>query len=142
VKERKALVVGVALTVAALLTSCGGSSARAGTDPTSTTAHEGVEAQFADPAAERCAAILARGGTINDCQATIGPVDGTVVSWNDDGGWGVLSSPAVDGEVWVHYSNIKGTSYRALREGEPVRFTYETVKQDGYPHRAVLVDRL
>ncbi|HVJ96164.1 MAG TPA: cold shock domain-containing protein [Acidimicrobiia bacterium] len=53
----------------------------------------------------------------------------------------MLASPAVDGEVWVHYSHIKGTSYRALRDGQSVRFTYETQRQDGYPHRAVQVER-
>lgn len=130
----------VALSVAAILTSCGGSAARAGTDATSTTTHEIAEAQLADPLAEHCVRVLERGGAINDC-STLGPVDGTVVSWNDDEGWGVLASPAVDGEVWVHYSEIQGTGYRALRAGEPVRFTYETVSQDGYPNRAVMVDR-
>jgi CspA family cold shock protein len=139
-KDRTALFVGVALTVAALVTSCGGSSARTGTDTTSTTTQDAAEAQLADPVLEHCVALLERGATVDDCQA-IGPVEGTVVSWNDDDGWGVLSSPAVDGEVWVHYSDIKGTGYRALRAGESVRFTYETVNQDGYPNRAVMVDR-
>lgn len=70
-----------------------------------------------------------------------GPVDGTVVSWNDEEGWGVVSSPAVDGEVWTHFSNIKVTGYKSLRAGEAVRFTYETPGQDGFPHRAVSVER-
>jgi hypothetical protein len=28
----------------------------------------------------------------------MGPVDGTVVLWNDEEGWGVVASPDVNGE--------------------------------------------
>jgi hypothetical protein len=28
---------------------------------------------------------------------------GTVKSWNDDEGWGVLTSPELDEDVWAHF---------------------------------------
>ena len=68
-----------------------------------------------------------------------GPVDGTVVTWHDEKGWGVLASPEVDGQVWAHFSNIRGSGYRSLVPGQPVRFTYITPGQDGFPHRATTV---
>jgi cold shock protein len=71
-----------------------------------------------------------------------GTVGGSVVVWHDDEGWGVIASPAVDGEVWTHFSNIVGTGYRSLRRGQAVRLRYETPGQDGYPHRAVSVEAL
>jgi CspA family cold shock protein len=68
-----------------------------------------------------------------------GPVDGTVVLWNDDEGWGVVASPVVAGEVWTHFSDIEGHGYLQLTPGQSVRFTYATPGQDGYPHSAVRV---
>jgi CspA family cold shock protein len=68
-----------------------------------------------------------------------GPVDGTVVAWHDESGWGVLASPSVQGRVWTFFSNINMKGYRTLKRGQTVRFTYETPGQDGYPHRAVSV---
>lgn len=70
-----------------------------------------------------------------------GPVDGTVVIWSNEHGWGAFASPDVDGEVWAHYSNIEGGGYRTLTPGERVTFTYETPGQDGYPHRAVSIEQ-
>jgi len=68
-----------------------------------------------------------------------GPVDGTAVLWNDEEGWGALASPDVDGEVWAHFSKLLMDGYKSLRVGQPVRFEYETPRQDGYPHRAASV---
>jgi CspA family cold shock protein len=73
---------------------------------------------------------------------TNGPVDGTATLWHDDKGWGAVASPAVEGEVWTHFSNIEMDGFHRLDVGEPVRFTYETPGQDGYPHRAITVRRL
>jgi CspA family cold shock protein len=70
-----------------------------------------------------------------------GPVDGTVVAWHDGEGWGVLASPQVDGEVWVHTSNIASTIRRPYLVGLPVRFSFETPGPEGYGHRAVWVTR-
>jgi CspA family cold shock protein len=70
-----------------------------------------------------------------------GPVNGTVVMWNDDEGWGTVASPDVSGEVWAHFSTVAGDGYRSLSAGQSVSFTYETPGQDGFPHRAVSVWR-
>ena len=74
-------------------------------------------------------------------RATSGPVDGWVVFWHDKKGWGTLTSPVVDGEVWAHFSSIVGTGYKTMTAGEAVSIVYETPGQDGYPHRAVSVSR-
>ena len=66
-------------------------------------------------------------------------VDGTVAMWNDEEGWGALASPAIEGEVWAHFSNLVMDGYKTLRAGQRVSFTYETPGQDGYPHRAISV---
>ena len=67
---------------------------------------------------------------------TKGPVEGVVVLFNNEEGWGALASPAVEGEVWVHFSDIEGEGYKTLTPGQAVRFTYRTYDQDGYPHGA------
>lgn len=64
-------------------------------------------------------------------------VAGTVVSWDAEEGWGVLTSPSVPGEVWAHFSAVAGSP----NEGEAVLFTYEEARQDGYDYRAVSVRR-
>ncbi len=70
-------------------------------------------------------------------------VDGTVKSWDEDEGWGVLSSPDVLGEVFAHFSHIVADGYRALDAGERVRFEWEPYPgQDGYFFRATQVLRL
>lgn len=68
-----------------------------------------------------------------------GPVDGTVVIWHDEKGWGVLASPEVDGRVWAHFSSIRRSGFRNLAPGQPVRFTYITPGQDGFPNQATSV---
>jgi cold shock protein len=74
-------------------------------------------------------------------RSRMGPVDGMVVLWNDEEGWGVVASPSVNGEVWAHFSNIEMTGYRTLTPGQAVRFVYETPPggMDGYPHCAMHV---
>jgi cold shock protein len=68
-----------------------------------------------------------------------GPVEGTVVHWDDEEGWGSLASPVVEGKVWEHFAQLEVEGYRALTPGQSVTFTYETPGQDGYPHRALSV---
>ncbi|WP_068921390.1 cold-shock protein [Planobispora rosea] len=70
-------------------------------------------------------------------------VTGTVVSWDGEEGWGVLASPGVPGEVWVHFSAIEAPPgrYCTLNEGEEVLFTWEHAMQDGFACRAVAVTR-
>ncbi len=46
---------------------------------------------------------------------------GTVKFFNNEKGYGFISRP--DGEdVFVHYSNIDGSGYRSLEEGQNVEF--------------------
>ncbi len=65
-------------------------------------------------------------------------VDGTVKSWDENEGWGVLSSAEVPGELFAHFSYIVGDGHRALSAGERVRFECEPFPsgQDGYFFRA------
>jgi cold shock protein len=67
---------------------------------------------------------------------------GSVQSWRVDEGWGVLTSPDLVGDVWVHFSSILGDGFRELATGEPVEFRYEDRLQDGYAHAATVVRRL
>jgi cold shock CspA family protein len=65
-------------------------------------------------------------------------VTGTVLRWSDEDGWGVLTSDALDGTVFAHYSTIRDQAgWRGLRPGQPVAFTWEESGQDGCDHRAV-----
>jgi CspA family cold shock protein len=51
---------------------------------------------------------------------------------------GVLTSPDVPGEIWVHFSSIEMDGYRNLVEGQRVEFDCERYPpgQDGYFYRA------
>jgi len=72
------------------------------------------------------------------------PVHGTVRSWDDESGWGVLASPEVPGEVWAHFSAVQTTdpgAFASLEPGEAVLFTWEEADQDGYSYRALQVRR-
>jgi CspA family cold shock protein len=66
---------------------------------------------------------------------------GTVKSFNDEDGWGVLTAAEVPGEVWVHFSSIEAEGYRELVAGQDVEFDWEHVPagQDGYIYRACRV---
>ncbi|KAB2368216.1 MULTISPECIES: cold-shock protein [Actinomadura] len=71
------------------------------------------------------------------------PVRGTVASWDDESGWGVLVSPDVPGEVWAHFSAVRTVpgGFASLDPGESVLFTWEEAEQDGYAYRALDVRR-
>jgi cold shock protein len=71
-------------------------------------------------------------------------VDGVVKSWDDDGGWGVLASSAVPGDVFAHSSRVDATGYRTLATGERVSFDWEPFArgQDGYFYRATRIVRI
>jgi CspA family cold shock protein len=66
---------------------------------------------------------------------------GTVKSWNDDEGWGVLVSPEAASEIWAHFSHIEADGYRTLATGAAVFFDYERVPggQDGYEFPATRI---
>ena len=46
---------------------------------------------------------------------------GTVKFFNSEKGYGFISRPDGD-DVFVHYSNIQGSGYRSLEEGQRVEF--------------------
>ena len=62
-----------------------------------------------------------------------GPVEGTAVLWHDKEGWGAVALPVVDGEIWVHFSDLIMEGYRTLGPGQRVSVKYETPSQDGIP---------
>jgi CspA family cold shock protein len=63
---------------------------------------------------------------------------GEVKRFSDEEGWGVLTSPDVPGDIWVHFSSIEVDGYRNLVEGQRVEFEWEHYPpgQDGYFYRA------
>ena len=46
---------------------------------------------------------------------------GTVKFFNNEKGYGFISREGAD-DVFVHYSNIQGSGYRTLEEGQAVEF--------------------
>jgi CspA family cold shock protein len=66
-------------------------------------------------------------------------VRGTVQTWHGDLGWGILTTPGVDGDVWAHFSAIEGTGFKSLEPGDEVEFEYVRAHQEGYRYMAVLV---
>jgi cold shock protein len=46
---------------------------------------------------------------------------GTVKFFNSEKGYGFISRPDGD-DLFVHYSNIQGSGYRSLEEGQQVEF--------------------
>jgi len=46
---------------------------------------------------------------------------GTVKFFNNEKGYGFISREGAD-DVFVHYSNITGSGYRTLEEGQQVEF--------------------
>ncbi len=74
--------------------------------------------------------------------STLGPVVGSVQSYDSEEGLGVIESEHVPGPLWVHFSMIESAGFRELKVGQAVRFTYEDLIepiQDGYRYRAVKV---
>jgi CspA family cold shock protein len=48
-------------------------------------------------------------------------ITGTVKFFNSDKGFGFIAREGGD-DVFVHYSNIQGTGYKSLQEGQRVEF--------------------
>ncbi len=67
-----------------------------------------------------------------------GVVCGTVKSWSIDVGWGVLVSPELPGEVFAHFSHIRGQDPGpwSLAPGASVVFEYRKPGQDGFEFAA------
>ena len=47
---------------------------------------------------------------------------GTVKWFNAEKGFGFISPDGSDTDVFVHFSNIEGSGYRSLEEGQAVEF--------------------
>lgn len=59
--------------------------------------------------------------------------------WSDEEGWGVLVSPEIGEDIWVHFSAVDGLGYRELVAGQAVMCEIEDLDgpmQDGYRFRA------
>jgi len=48
-------------------------------------------------------------------------MQGTVKWFNDSKGYGFITNDA-GGDVFVHYSSIKGEGFKSLKEGQKVQF--------------------
>ena len=47
---------------------------------------------------------------------------GKVTYFNDQRGWGIISQPGGDQDVYVHYTAIKQDGFKTLVEGQEVSF--------------------
>ena len=53
---------------------------------------------------------------------------GTVKYFNEPKGWGIISGPDHDQDVYVHHTAINMDGYRTLRQGQEVH--YEVIRTD------------
>ena len=67
---------------------------------------------------------------------------GVVKFFKTEKGWGVIVSPEVPGDVWVHFSNIEADGYRSLDAGDLVDFAYEEARQDSFRFRTTRARRI
>jgi len=66
-------------------------------------------------------------------------VKGTVKWFNENKGYGFLSSEDAAGDVFVHYSAIQSEGFKTLKEGQAVSFEVENDPRDTGKLRAVNV---
>ena len=64
---------------------------------------------------------------------------GTVRSWNDEDGWGVIDSEPTPGGCWAHFADVAVVGHRTLLPGQQVEFQWESADQDGFAFRATRV---
>jgi CspA family cold shock protein len=62
---------------------------------------------------------------------------GTVRSWDDEQGCGVVDSDQTPGGCWVHFSQVAMVGYRRLLPGQQVLLDWESADQDGFAFRAL-----
>lgn len=60
-------------------------------------------------------------------------MQGTVKFFNAEKGYGFISRDG-DSDVFVHYSNIEGSGYRTLNEGQVVEFDVEPGRKGDEAH--------
>ena len=63
---------------------------------------------------------------------------GTVKFFNAEKGFGFIAREQGD-DVFVHYSNIQGTGYRSLQEGQRVEFDVAPGRKGDEAHNVRLV---
>jgi CspA family cold shock protein len=63
-------------------------------------------------------------------------VQGVVKFFKADKGWGAIMCSEVPSDVWVHFSVIEGSGFRAFAAGALVEFDVEKVDQDSFHYRA------
>lgn len=62
-----------------------------------------------------------------------GQTTGTVRTWNDQQGWGVIDSPQTPGGCWAHFSHIVAEGFRTVPVGAAVILSWQQVTdKDGY----------
>lgn len=66
-------------------------------------------------------------------------VAGVVKFFTSEQGWGVVVSPDIPGDVWVHFSVIEMGGYRALTAGDVVEMDVEEATQPPFSYRATRV---
>lgn len=64
---------------------------------------------------------------------------GTVKWFNEEKGYGFISSNEGSGDVFVHFSAIIGDGFKTLREGQKVSYDVETDPKNSNKMRAVNV---
>jgi cold shock protein len=64
---------------------------------------------------------------------------GTVRTWDDDEGWGVVDSADTPGGCWTHFGQVDAPGLRRLRPGAAVELEWEPAQQDGFSFVAVAV---
>lgn len=63
---------------------------------------------------------------------------GTVRSWNNEEGWGVIDSPATPGGCWISFAEVRlrEPGFISLDLGQDVVFEWVAAEQDGFNYRA------
>lgn len=61
---------------------------------------------------------------------------GTVRSWDDEEGWGIIDSVQTPGGCWAHFTAVAVEGYRKLSPGQQVVLEWEAADQDGFSFRA------
>jgi len=66
--------------------------------------------------------------------------EGTVKWFSEEKGYGFISPDEEDEDLFVHYSEIEGSGFRSLEEGQ--RVLYEVVSRGRRGRRAIKVRRI
>ncbi len=76
---------------------------------------------------------------IEPARILTGMIDGVVLHWRGEEGWGVIESPETPGGCWAHFSAIDVAGFRELAAGQVVSMEVEPAAHDGYSYRATRV---